>query len=402
MTDDLEPRLRDHLRQRASRVSASPDVADVHQRIEGRARRRSRALGTALAVALVAGPVAGYALAQATEPDTDTVSASGGDEGGATGSFGGDSDGRGVLLEGSGAGYFDGELQPVSERTTGDGIRLVVRSTPLGAPQSDPCAVDGVVRVGIVDGDLIDVVLVESAPGNATFGIAGAANGRPMWVVVARSLGTVDATFPNGSVDRAEPVNGVAVLAAYADEGQLATELGNDVVEVTGLPGRPVEEGPRSVTLSDGTGGCGAVLPPIGPPSTMPAAGEPPPDEEAARAEITDLFTAAYDGEVLPSQSDLRERPAVWEDAQQRFRDEHPEYVEFSREVYAEVHDVVFTAPDRASVRFSLVSDNPSVPAPGEQVGEAVLVDGTWKVAIETSCALVGLAGIECDYSIEG
>ena len=78
MTDELEPRLRDHFHQRASRVSAPPDVGDVHRRIDGRARRRSRALGVALAIALVAGPLAGYALAQATEPDRDAVAALGG------------------------------------------------------------------------------------------------------------------------------------------------------------------------------------------------------------------------------------------------------------------------------------------------------------------------------------
>jgi hypothetical protein len=120
MSDDLEPRLRDHLRQRASRVSAPSDLADVHQRIGGRARVRTRALGAALAIALVAGPVAGYALAQATAPDTDTVSASGGGDSTTPSTYAG----QGVLLEGSGAGYLDAEMQAVSDRTTGEGIRL--------------------------------------------------------------------------------------------------------------------------------------------------------------------------------------------------------------------------------------------------------------------------------------
>ena len=65
------------------------------------------------------------------------------------------------------------------------------------------------------------------------------------------------------------------------------------------------------------------------------------------------------------------------------------------------VDEIVFTAPDRATVRFTLVSDNPSIPAPGEMVGEAVLIDGTWKSSIEGSCAGLALAGIECDYSLK-
>ena len=58
--------------------------------------------------------------------------------------------------------------------------------------------------------------------------------------------------------------------------------------------------------------------------------------------------------------------------------------------------------PTEAAVRFTLSSDNPSTPAPGERIGQAVLIDGTWKVSIDTSCGLLALAGIECDYSIEG
>ena len=397
MTDDLEPRLRDHFRQRAGRVSAPSDLADVHQRIDGRARARSRALGAALAIALVAGPVAGYALAQATEPDTDTVSASGG--GGADSTTSPSYDGQGVILEGSGAGYMDEGMQPVSERTTGDGIRLVVRSTILGEPESEPCQVDGLVRVGIVDGDLVDVTMVESAPASASFGIAGGANGRPMWVVVARAVGQVEASFPNGSSDSTEAVNGVAVLAAYADEGQHAFDLVNNVIEVTGLSGRPVDdEGPREVLLADGFGGCGSA-PPVDPPVTMPSPGDPPADEAAARAEITELFSQ-YGGADPRTQVDRHEEPEVWLDAALRFQEQQPQYFEWSKEVYGVVDEIVFTAPDRATVRQTLKSDNPSIPAPGEMIAEAVLIDGVWKASIESSCAGLALAGIECDYSL--
>ena len=72
-------------------------------------------------------------------------------------------------------------------------------------------------------------------------------------------------------------------------------------------------------------------------------------------------------------------------------------------EVYAEVDEIVFTAPDRASVRFTLhrpTTRRSRRPASGS--ARPCSIDGMWKVSIETSCGLLGLAGIECDYSIEG
>ena len=132
----------------------------------------------------------------------------------------------------------------------------------------------------------------------------------------------------------------------------------------------------------------------------MPSPGEPPADEEAARAEITELFSR-YGGGDPHDEVDLHEEPAVWLDAALRFQQEQPQYFEWSKEVYSVVEEIVFTAPDRATVRTTLKSDDPSIPAPGPMVGEAVLIDGTWKAAIESSCAGLALAGIECDYSLK-
>ena len=252
MTDDLEPRLRDHLQQRANRVSAPPDLDDVHRRVAHRARRTSRALGAALVVTLVAGPVLGWTLARSTEPDDDTLTAGGGAA--ADGANGGGEPYTGTFGGYEGSGYDVLEL--VTERATDEGIRLVVRSTPLGAADREPCAVDGMVRVGVVDEQLVDVMSLSTAPAGATFGIAGGADGRPMWVVVARATGPVEAVFPNGVIDRTEPAGGIAVLAAYGDEGRGAFEMTDDTVGVTGLPGLSASEGPREVTIDDGNGGC--------------------------------------------------------------------------------------------------------------------------------------------------
>ena len=55
----------------------------------------------------------------------------------------------------------------------------------------------------------------------------------------------------------------------------------------------------------------------------------------------------------------------MWLDAALRFQEQQPEYFEWAKEVYGVVDEIVFTAPDRATVRYTLVSDNPSIPAPG-------------------------------------
>jgi hypothetical protein len=203
----------------------------------------------------------------------------------------------------------------------------------------------------------------------------------------------VAATFPNGATDSAEAVDGIVVLAAYADEGRSAEELLYDVIQVDGLSGRPEAGDPRAVTIADGSGRCEPGVP-VAP--TMPEPGEPPADEEAARADITELFSLRG-GADPHTQVDLHEQPDVWLDAQLRFQEQQPDYFEWSKEVYGVVDEIVFTAPSRATVRYSLVSDDPSVPAPGERIGEAVLIDGIWKVSIETSCDNLALGGIECD-----
>lgn len=402
MTDDLEPRLQRHLARRASGVDPVPDPTDLAARIAGRNRRASRGLATALVLALVAGPAAGWALARQTEADRQSVAAGG------TGAAADGSDDEGLVygnaLDGGLLDYFGPELDLVGERTTAEGLHLAVR---MGKPYDqyqhsgeDPCLPDGMVRVGVTAPGLVGAVTMESWPDGAAFGLTGAAEGRPLWVVVARAEGgTIEATFPNGTVDRAEAVGGLAVLAAFASDA-VASNLLADTIEVTGMAeGQQAGSTYLARAYLMGGGACPTpgVLP--GPSVTMPEPGEPPADEAAARAAITDTWLAALDGSG-EDHPELRERPDVWLDSHERFVREQPDYAAMAPEVYAEVDEIVFTAPDRAAVRFRLISDNPSIPAPGERIGEAVLIDGTWRVSIETSCELVGLAGIECDYDL--
>ena len=58
----------------------------------------------------------------------------------------------------------------------------------------------------------------------------------------------------------------------------------------------------------------------------------------------------------------------------------------------------MFVSPTHAVLRFQLISDDPIVPR--HHIGDALLVDGRWVMAIATSCELFSLAGVTCDMSL--
>jgi hypothetical protein len=60
-------------------------------------------------------------------------------------------------------------------------------------------------------------------------------------------------------------------------------------------------------------------------------------------------------------------------------------------QVAAKVADVEFTSPTAASVNYALILEGAT--ALPDASGTAVEQDGTWKVSLNTLCALVGLSG---------
>ena len=131
-------------------------------------------------------------------------------------------------------------------------------------------------------------------------------------------------------------------------------------------------------------------------PKGLPEPGEQPPDLEATRADVIAMWEASGDPSLSKQErAQYQEDPEVWLDATLRFEEEHPDYAAIAKTVHNEVDEVVFTAPDRASVRYQLVSESSMVPR--YQIGVAVLAaDGTWRVATETSCRLIELSGTQC------
>lgn len=126
----------------------------------------------------------------------------------------------------------------------------------------------------------------------------------------------------------------------------------------------------------------------------LPAAGTPPEDVDRAEADIRAAFAASgtesADGASVPAVQGGETLGPVLVAAKERNRD-------LSRpgsDVVISVDAMVFTDPGHAVVWFSVAVDG-SVMLP-RHLGDAVLVDGAWKVARSTFCDLMALAGVPC------
>ncbi len=120
--------------------------------------------------------------------------------------------------------------------------------------------------------------------------------------------------------------------------------------------------------------------------------GPPPEDEDAARAEITAAYlasaTTSEDGQSVPSVemgADLG--PTLLQALE---RNPFPPPAESRIDVDA----VAFVDTEHAAVWFTITIDG--IPRLSNQRGDAVVVDGAWKMARSTFCALMASAGVAC------
>jgi hypothetical protein len=126
----------------------------------------------------------------------------------------------------------------------------------------------------------------------------------------------------------------------------------------------------------------------------LPAPGEQPPDREAAEEEVRAAFLEILDTSgSVEERAPLSERPEVWA-AAARSVSAGPNW-ELIQGFDWEVHEVVFVTPEHAAVQFGYTSEDSSME--DTFIGDALLVDGRWVVAIQTSCALFDAAGHPCE-----
>jgi hypothetical protein len=203
----------------------------------------------------------------------------------------------------------------------------------------------------------------------------GEVEGDPAWFAVVRVADGVGAV--RGLGDTAAVVDGWAILGgsgALPIEGSIEAVAGDDVV--------------GSVAVSEGVERC------YGPGEVprLPAPGEQPPDPAAAEAAVHAAFHDAFDHRADPAARE--EAVAHLEDVQSYMDRAAEAFPEAVATVTATVHELVFTAPDRAAVRFELSYTGGAEFGP--QTGVAVLVDGRWRVERATMCMVLGWAGAGC------
>jgi hypothetical protein len=132
-----------------------------------------------------------------------------------------------------------------------------------------------------------------------------------------------------------------------------------------------------------------------GPPgSEIP--GPPPEDEETARSDVGRAFAAMFDvaedGSIVAVDGGSNLRASLEEAGQRHGVGVDP------AERSVQVDGLVFINDHEARVTYSVHITGPfsGTPVLRGRPGRAVLVDGQWKVARGTFCALMQLAGVDC------
>jgi len=455
----IEDELRDSLRHRAASVDVQPDLDDVSARGASRDRRTRRFLTAGLVVALIAGPLAGFAIGSAR------------DDGGGDVAIGTGADGQEIAMGAgdvsrSSAAFGSGmPLERLFLRTSADGVEIrAYRSSPIAADRPLPATCEpgtecptapecfDTFEPPLITGELSTEAAVTVATGTVgatsgsdpdlavstgnwgAFGVEEAAPAR--WVIasVNESVVRVRATFPGGTTDEMEPVDGVVVLASQVADpnagggaleglaadgsvvqwidltpgsGAMANASTSDLpgafsgsaesravlrLESSSNAGDGSSSASSSVSGSTGSAGICAPVPVPMPQQPLPEPGEQPTDPAAARAAVELAYSISYDGTKSP------EEKAQYQDGPTGITPEQiagSGYGDQVSDASGKVTDVVFTSPTTASVRYDIAVANWVNQFPG-RVGEAVLVDGTWKVARATICNDLSLAGAVC------
>ena len=138
------------------------------------------------------------------------------------------------------------------------------------------------------------------------------------------------------------------------------------------------------------------LLTPLGPPGSM-VPGPPPEDEAAARSAVEAAFARMLDIDETDGSIDAVDGGSNLGDAllaagRRHGIDQDPA----GRSVTVDA--LRFVNDHEARVIYSLTIPGPSSGTPmlHERQGRAVLIDGEWKVARDTFCALMQIAGIDC------
>jgi hypothetical protein len=218
----------------------------------------------------------------------------------------------------------------------------------------------------------------------------GGAEGAPATVVdveTGSQTSSVSVTGSAGTVQES-PVDGVAVIV------------------LAGAPTTTLAGTGSQIQVTDGTGAVISTMSlqveasaPAGPstlPSSLPAAGAgpAPADPQAATQAITQAFATVFDCTTPPIQrvQEIQDGSLVAGALEQL--DTGP-YEALASSSYLDVSHVVFESPTLADVGYTLRFHS-DAQLTFSMVGQAVIVDGGWRVSYATICAAIQLGLGNC------
>jgi hypothetical protein len=252
-------------------------------------------------------------------------------------------------------------------------------------------------RIALAGPGVVDVVQTSAVGGELYGGFAlqmqtaGMIDRVPYRVLVVQAddATTAAVTYADGATDRADLVDGLAVLVAPGPfDGQPQFRL-----DLTG------GSAPRTLTSddldrSDDPGWREACEPP---PPALPEPGDPPADPAAADAEIRANMALLYDRSI-PREEKPDHLVDDWTgipEAQQQVS-EGP-YADAAAGAVFTIEELVFTSPDEAWFRYRIDSPNGTF---GDRFGVARFVDGHWRIVRATVCQDLSLAGGQCEEGV--
>jgi hypothetical protein len=440
---DFEHELHDRLAARADAVPVAEEWDDLLDRVIRKSRRTTRGLAVVTVLAVCFGALGVVVAARgdgstrakqkatpapqdrvdATHAQVPTLPALGNGPtyaSSGTGAIGGsNSKSQGMLKVGSpvittngmwlsAAGGLGAPMAKVFTRTTASGevIRAyrakVAESADGGPPWWKPaeyCFPNGYAQADVSDANIAGAVaspLYAALRDNKSVGGAVSIIGVPEqsvhWVVVAQGppdAAKMRATFPDGSHDEMQPVDGLAVLMGSGPVDASKT------VTVEALAANGASLGSASLTVNGlidaAAGGPDAACVP---PQTLPAPGkEQPADPAAAKQAVEQTFAAAF------HHGNTDEQFAQYFDDAHGFADVMKQLRagSFKQQVddaQMKLNDVVFLSPTEAAIRYEI--DIPNYSTFSNRFTEAHLINGQWKLARAGWCNDVSMAGVQC------
>ena len=308
-----------------------------------------------------------------------------------------------------------GPLETMFERTTDSGFTLRAQ---LGQVWEDEgyygpgdwrpapwCFPSGDLRISLAGNEVIDVGSAgwyrEAYQGRAVSWLTmGSADDRPQWVVVVQAppdTTAVTVTFADGSTDTTAPQNGVAVLTVPGSGPTEVTEGGYtyfvdtapDFAVTFDEPAGAVTVESEGVDTWNDPEFVASCQPP---PPALPEPGEQPEEAAAAEAEIVRAMTALYDS-TDPIDGDAEYLDDATGVSEARAQIAEGAYKAEAASAQAIVEELVFVSPATAWFRYRVDTGGIGL---ANRYGNAVFVDGTWKITRDTVCQDLSMAGGDC------